>query len=169
MFLSRGVVDDGREAEVSWFRLGSERVRARPKNGRGLVGDEHLIRRAIVDEMDGRSFGATPTPSFRADVDNPEAALVQLTSYFCPRSDGLTITSVRSGALLSASRNRLSTCRSAGVNEKPMIAILSARSTAPNALLHMRLNVGAARDLFGGSATVHGEPTSASRAAKDPG
>ena len=36
-----------------------------------------------MDEVDGRSFRATPTgPFFRADLDDAKAVLVQLTSYF---------------------------------------------------------------------------------------
>ena len=83
-FVVAGRTDDGREASISWHEDGLARRDAPGR--RGLVGDEELIRRAIVDELDGRTFRATPTgPFFRADLDNPEAALVQLTSYFRPR------------------------------------------------------------------------------------
>ncbi|HUG65804.1 MAG TPA: hypothetical protein VMK83_11350 [Gaiellaceae bacterium] len=80
----RGMALDGRaEVEVSWYPPGIERYRARPRNLRGLVGDEELIRRAIVDELDGRTFRATATgPFFRADLDDAHAAVLQLGSYF---------------------------------------------------------------------------------------
>ena len=61
----------------------------------------------MIDEVDGRTFRATPTgPFFLADLDNPEAALVQLTSYFRPRymldGDAPTIdASVPEGAMSS--------------------------------------------------------------------
>jgi hypothetical protein len=93
VFTIRGVTDGGREGEhsIAWYPLGRDRVRARPKNRRGLVGDEELIRRAIADELDGRSFAATATgPFYRADLDDPAATRVQLSSYFRPgyRVDG---------------------------------------------------------------------------------
>lgn len=86
MFTVTGRTGDGRDASISWFPLGLERMRARPKNRRGLVGDDELIDRVMIDELDGRTFRGTPTgPFYRADLDDPVAALVQLTSYFLPR------------------------------------------------------------------------------------
>jgi hypothetical protein len=75
VFTIRGLIEDGDgEVSVSWFPLGPDRLRARPKNG-------DLVRRAIIDEVEGRTFRAKPTgPFFHADLDNPKAALVQLTS-----------------------------------------------------------------------------------------
>ena len=88
-FTMTGKLDDGREASISWFPIGPERYRARPTNRRGLVGDEDVIRRAIIDEVEGRTFRATRTgPYFLADLDNAEAALVQLISYF---ADGYSL------------------------------------------------------------------------------
>ena len=86
MFTVTGQLDDGREVEVTWFPPGLERRRAVPTNRRGLIGDEALIEWAIRDELDGRSFSSTPTgPFFQADLDDPVATFVQLTSYFLPR------------------------------------------------------------------------------------
>ncbi|HUG64641.1 MAG TPA: hypothetical protein VMK83_05435 [Gaiellaceae bacterium] len=85
MFTVTGQLDDGREASVTWYPLGHERMRAAPESSRGLVGDEELIRRAIVDELDGRTFRATATgPFIRADLDDPHAAVLQFGSYFRP-------------------------------------------------------------------------------------
>ena len=50
---------------------------------RGLVGDEDLIRRAMLDEAERQTFRATPPgPSVVADLDDAKAALIQLSSYF---------------------------------------------------------------------------------------
>jgi hypothetical protein len=88
VFTIRGLIE-GRdeEIEVSWLPIGLERCRARTTNRRGLVGDAELIRRAIDDELDGRTFRGTQTgPFVLADLDDAHAAVLQLGSYFTPGS-----------------------------------------------------------------------------------
>ncbi len=91
MFTVRGVTDDGREGvSVSWYEPGLAR-RDAPENRRGLVGDEEIIERAILAEIDGHSVRATPTgPFYRADLDDPVSTILLLTGFFRPwyRVDG---------------------------------------------------------------------------------
>jgi len=82
MFTVRGVTDDGRDTAVTWYEPGLAR-RDAPDNRRGLVGDEEIIERAILAEVDGRSVRATRTgPFYRVDLDEPVSTILLLTSYF---------------------------------------------------------------------------------------
>lgn len=81
-FTVTGQLDDGREASVSWHEDGLAR-RDAPGNRRGLVGDALLIERALLDELDGRTFRTTVTgPFYLANLDDPVSSFVQLVSYF---------------------------------------------------------------------------------------
>ncbi|MBA3377171.1 MAG: hypothetical protein H0U00_15390 [Actinobacteria bacterium] len=89
-FTVRGVTDDGREAAIAWYEPGLAR-RDAPDNRRGLVGDEELIERALLAEIDGRTVRATRTgPFYRVDLDDPIASLLVLSDQFRPgyRVDG---------------------------------------------------------------------------------
>lgn len=77
MFWIEGLVGS-RSARVVWTEPAARGVLRR-----GLDGDLSIVDRAIRDEVDGRTFRSTPTgPFYRADLDDPVASLVQLTSYF---------------------------------------------------------------------------------------
>lgn len=83
MFGIRGQVD-GRQVSIVW-RGPLDRMLGFD----GLSGDREIIDRAVRDSLDGRSFRSTPTgPFWVADLDDPVASFVQLTSYF---SDGYSL------------------------------------------------------------------------------
>lgn len=80
-----GITDDGREASISWHEPGLAR-RGAPTNRRGLVGDEALVRLALLAETERDQVSATPTgPVFAVDLDDPVSTFVLLTSYFRDR------------------------------------------------------------------------------------
>ena len=87
----RGLIE-GREGEVeiAWHEPEARRfVRQRTPEAvgieRGLEGDEDLVRRAIFDEAERRTFRATQTgPFFEANLDDAHVAVLQLGSYFRP-------------------------------------------------------------------------------------
>lgn len=83
MFSITGIIGGGLAAHVSW-RPPAERRRARlPDDVRGIEGSRIVRAFAIADETLRREFRTTPTgPFLVADLDDPEAALVQLASYF---------------------------------------------------------------------------------------
>jgi len=103
VFTVRGVTNEGREAEVSWYEPGLRAIS--PAVERGLAGDRELMARALTDEALGYRFSRyTRGPTFVANLDEAKAAVVQLSSYFAPgyRVDGsppAIDTSVPGGAL----------------------------------------------------------------------
>jgi hypothetical protein len=102
-FTLHGIASDRREAAVSWFSIGPEGYRARSTNS--LVGDAELIRRAIIDEIDGRTFRATQTgPFVVADLDDAHAAVLQLGSYFVTHRATTPCVDVNGSAVLPAGR-----------------------------------------------------------------
>lgn len=54
MFTVRGVTNEGREAEVSWYEPGLRAIS--PAVERGLAGDRELMARALTDEALGYRF-----------------------------------------------------------------------------------------------------------------
>ena len=81
VFTIRGLID-GREVAVTWHEPGARRVRG-IGGERGLDGDRDLVMRAVIDEVERRTFKATTSgPHLAADLDDARSALVQLTSYF---------------------------------------------------------------------------------------
>lgn len=105
MFTVTGRVDEGREASISWYAPEDRRALRGIGSDRGLDGDRDLVVRALIDEVERRTFPATPTgPFYVADLDDAEAALTQLGSYLLVRhtvdGDPPTIdTSVPDGAI----------------------------------------------------------------------
>ena len=80
-FVIRGITRDGRSAAVEWFHP-NERRRTKGQH-RGLVGDEEVIRAAVLAEARGSHFAATPTgPEIVGDLDDANAALLLLGSLF---------------------------------------------------------------------------------------
>lgn len=78
-----------RRAEITWWEPEGRPFVTHPDPnggwlvGRGLDGDFDLCLRALIDEGTEEEFCATPTgPCYRADLDDPTAAFVQLASYF---------------------------------------------------------------------------------------
>ena len=87
MFTITGRIS-GRKTAITWWEPEARPYLARAiVDGRGLDSeDRDLVFAALTEEAADRVvFGATPTgPFYAADLDQPEAAFVQLTSYFDP-------------------------------------------------------------------------------------
>jgi hypothetical protein len=83
VFSITGIIGGGLAAHVSW-RDPADRRRARLRpDQRGIEGNGIVRAFAIADEVLHREFRSTPTgPSFVSNLDDPEATLVQLASYF---------------------------------------------------------------------------------------
>jgi len=82
VFVIRGTTKEGREASVAWHEPGLAR-RDAPAHRRGLIGDEEIIERALLAEIDGHTVRATQTgPFYRVDLDDPISTILLLTSYF---------------------------------------------------------------------------------------
>lgn len=82
------ITEERRErASVTWWEPAARlalrrRGRILP---RGIAGDGSVLLAAIRDEQLGLTFQATAEgPTFLADLDDPRAAFVQLSSYFEP-------------------------------------------------------------------------------------
>jgi len=86
MFTITGKIS-GRKTSITWWEVKARPFVARAiVDGRGLDSeDRDLVFAALVEEAAERVFEATPEgPFYTADLDNAQAALVQLASYFDP-------------------------------------------------------------------------------------
>lgn len=82
MFAITGFIN-GRQFAVTWYEPGDRLGVGGIGRDRGLDGDCDLVLRVMLDEVEQRTFAATPTgPFIQADLDDPHAAVIQLSSYF---------------------------------------------------------------------------------------